>query len=159
MPGFFPYMIWSGAILLPVFGAVTWLFLMPGVVSASLPAPIAAPEKSSERPLGEPTVQKDIAAAKKAPEPKLYTVKPGDTLWKIAETVYGPGHGSSYYQIFEANKNLLSKPRNISPGQNVGDTAARAERSDCKISTLDIPHLFRARAIFHGHRLIRSWRI
>jgi Na+/H+ antiporter NhaD/arsenite permease-like protein len=117
MPGFFPYMIWSGAILLPVFAAVTWLFLMPGVVPASLPAPIAAPEKSSERPLGEPTVQKDIAAAKKAPEPKLYTVKPGDTLWKIAETVYGPGHGSSYYQIFEANKNLLSKPRNISPGQ------------------------------------------
>ncbi|MGH6794588.1 MAG: sodium:proton antiporter, partial [Methylocella sp.] len=28
MPGFFPYMIWSGAILLPVFVAVTWLFLM-----------------------------------------------------------------------------------------------------------------------------------
>jgi Na+/H+ antiporter NhaD/arsenite permease-like protein len=28
MPGFFPYMIWSGAILFPVFAAVTWLFLM-----------------------------------------------------------------------------------------------------------------------------------
>jgi Na+/H+ antiporter NhaD/arsenite permease-like protein len=28
MPGFFPYMIWSGAILFPVFVAVTWLFLM-----------------------------------------------------------------------------------------------------------------------------------
>lgn len=28
MPGFFPYMIWSGAILLPIFAAVTWLFLM-----------------------------------------------------------------------------------------------------------------------------------
>jgi len=28
MPGFFPYMIWSGAILLPVFAAVTFLFLM-----------------------------------------------------------------------------------------------------------------------------------
>ena len=27
MPGFFPYMLWSGAILLPVFAAVTWLFL------------------------------------------------------------------------------------------------------------------------------------
>ena len=28
MPGFFPYMIWAGAILFPVFAAVTWLFLM-----------------------------------------------------------------------------------------------------------------------------------
>jgi Na+/H+ antiporter NhaD/arsenite permease-like protein len=28
MPGFFPYMIWSGAILLPVFAAVNWLFLL-----------------------------------------------------------------------------------------------------------------------------------
>jgi Na+/H+ antiporter NhaD/arsenite permease-like protein len=27
MPGFFPYMIWSGAILLPLFAAVSWLFL------------------------------------------------------------------------------------------------------------------------------------
>ena len=27
MPGFFPYMLWSGAILLPLFVAVTWLFL------------------------------------------------------------------------------------------------------------------------------------
>lgn len=26
MPGFFPYMVWSGVILLPVFGAVSWLF-------------------------------------------------------------------------------------------------------------------------------------
>ncbi|MGB6176301.1 MAG: sodium:proton antiporter, partial [Methylocella sp.] len=28
MPGFFSYMIWSGAILFPVFAALTWLFLM-----------------------------------------------------------------------------------------------------------------------------------
>lgn len=28
MPAFFPYMIWSSAILLPVFAAVTWLFLL-----------------------------------------------------------------------------------------------------------------------------------
>jgi Na+/H+ antiporter NhaD/arsenite permease-like protein len=28
MPGFFRYMIWSGAILFPIFAAVTWLFLI-----------------------------------------------------------------------------------------------------------------------------------
>ncbi len=26
MPGFFPYMLWSGAILLPLFAAVTYFF-------------------------------------------------------------------------------------------------------------------------------------
>ncbi|MGH6812724.1 MAG: sodium:proton antiporter [Methylocella sp.] len=28
MPGFFHYMIWSGAILFPIFAAITWLFLL-----------------------------------------------------------------------------------------------------------------------------------
>jgi hypothetical protein len=26
MPGFFRYMLWSGAILVPIFAAVTWVF-------------------------------------------------------------------------------------------------------------------------------------
>jgi Na+/H+ antiporter NhaD/arsenite permease-like protein len=28
MPSFFGYLAWSGAVLLPVFAAVTWLFLL-----------------------------------------------------------------------------------------------------------------------------------
>ncbi|MFM9146484.1 MAG: sodium:proton antiporter, partial [Phycisphaerales bacterium] len=28
MPSFFGYMLWSGAFLLPLFGLVTWLFLV-----------------------------------------------------------------------------------------------------------------------------------
>jgi Na+/H+ antiporter NhaD/arsenite permease-like protein len=28
MPGFFRYMLWSGAILVPLFGAVTWIFFV-----------------------------------------------------------------------------------------------------------------------------------
>ena len=28
MPGFFGYMAWSGAILIPLFAAVTWQFLL-----------------------------------------------------------------------------------------------------------------------------------
>jgi Na+/H+ antiporter NhaD/arsenite permease-like protein len=28
MPGFFGYMAWSGAILIPLFVAVTWIFLL-----------------------------------------------------------------------------------------------------------------------------------
>src|ERR1700730_9430751 len=61
-------------------------------------------------------VQNSIAAAAKALEAKFYTSKPGDTLWKIAETEYGPGHGGKYLLIFEANKALLSNPGKLSPG-------------------------------------------
>jgi cytochrome c oxidase subunit 4 len=66
---------------------------------------------------GAATVHNDIAAAANAPESKFYTLKPGDTLWKIAEAEYGPGHGGKYHLIFEANKALLSDPGKLSPGQ------------------------------------------
>jgi cytochrome c oxidase subunit IV/LysM repeat protein len=66
---------------------------------------------------GATTDHNDIAAAAKAPESKFYTLKPGDTLWKIAESEYGPGHGGKYHLIFEANKTLLSNPGKLSPGQ------------------------------------------
>ena len=66
---------------------------------------------------GATTDHNDIAAAIKAPESKFYTLKPGDTLWKIAESEYGPGHGGKYHLIFEANKTLLSNPGKLSPGQ------------------------------------------
>ncbi|MDQ6703729.1 MAG: LysM peptidoglycan-binding domain-containing protein [Pseudomonadota bacterium] len=67
-------------------------------------------------PVGVATVQDDLAAAK-APGSKFYTVQPGDTLWKIAEAEYGPGHGGGYHRIFEANVPLLSDPEKIHPGQ------------------------------------------
>jgi cytochrome c oxidase subunit IV len=66
---------------------------------------------------GVATIQNDIAAAVKALEAKFYTLKPGDTLWKIAETEYGRGHGGEYHLIFEANKSLLSDPGKVHPGQ------------------------------------------
>ena len=46
---------------------------------------------------------------------KTYTVKPGDTLSKIAkETIGDP---NAYMDIFNANKNVLSDPDKIKPGQ------------------------------------------
>jgi nucleoid-associated protein YgaU len=44
-----------------------------------------------------------------------YTVKPGDTLSKIAKELLGSA--SAYPQIFEANRDQLSDPDKIKPGQ------------------------------------------
>ena len=52
-------------------------------------------------------------------EPHFYEVKKGDTLWKIAEEVYGKGHGDKNKIIFEANKPLLKSPEKIFPGQQL----------------------------------------
>lgn len=79
-----------------------------------------------------PTWQKDIAAdirvtggpAPAAPPPagpaaapaaKTYTVKSGDTLSKIAKEHLG--NASDYMKIFEANKDQLTNPDLIKPGQ------------------------------------------
>ncbi len=56
-----------------------------------------------------------VAAA--AEEAVFYTVKSGDTLWKIAETHYGKGQGVKHTLIFEANTPMLDSPDKIYPGQ------------------------------------------
>ena len=50
-------------------------------------------------------------------ETRTYTVKSGDSLWKIAEAMYG--NGSNYMKIFEANSDLLENPDKIFPGQEL----------------------------------------
>ena len=48
---------------------------------------------------------------------RTYTVKSGDTLSKISKEVYGASQ--SYMKIFEANKDKLSDPNEIQPGQEL----------------------------------------
>src|SRR5262245_35607517 len=75
-----------------------------------------------------PTWQKDIIAdiqvtgpapgaapAAAAPAAKTYTVKSGDSLSKIAKEHLG--NANAYMRIFELNKDLLSDPDKIQPGQ------------------------------------------
>ncbi len=46
---------------------------------------------------------------------RTYTVKPGDTLSKIAKDHLG--NANAYMKIFEANRDQLSDPDKIKPGQ------------------------------------------
>ncbi|HEY3162683.1 MAG TPA: LysM peptidoglycan-binding domain-containing protein [Vicinamibacterales bacterium] len=46
---------------------------------------------------------------------RTYTVKPGDTLSKIAKEMLGDAN--AYMDIFNANKGLLTDPNKITPGQ------------------------------------------
>jgi nucleoid-associated protein YgaU len=55
------------------------------------------------------------AKAPAAPESKTYTVQSGDTLSKIAKQHLG--NANDYMKIFELNKDQLSDPDKIKPGQ------------------------------------------
>ncbi len=48
---------------------------------------------------------------------RTYTVKPGDTLSKIAEEMYA--NPNEYQKIFDANRDQLRDPNQIRPGQQL----------------------------------------
>jgi nucleoid-associated protein YgaU len=48
---------------------------------------------------------------------QTYTVKPGDSLSKIAKQFYGDAN--EYMEIFNANRDKLSDPNKIQPGQEL----------------------------------------
>ena len=54
------------------------------------------------------------AAPKAAAAPQTYTVKPGDSLSKIAKEHLG--NANLYMEIFNANKDVLQDPDKIKPG-------------------------------------------
>jgi len=66
---------------------------------------------------GVASVENNIVADAPAPESRSYEVQKGDTLWRIAEEMYGKGKGAKYETIFEANRPMLSHPDKIYPGQ------------------------------------------
>lgn len=67
--------------------------------------------------VGVAEVQSDLLVNNAVPPaPVFYTVKKGDTLWKIAETHYGKGQGAKYTEIVKANTPPVKNPDLIQPG-------------------------------------------
>lgn len=69
-------------------------------------------------PTWQQEVVADIRATSPAPGPqgeRTYTVQPGDTLSRIAKEMLGDAN--AYMDIFNANKDQLTDPDKIKPGQ------------------------------------------
>ena len=64
----------------------------------------------------DPNAQATPQAAA-APAQRTYTVQAGDSLSKISKQFYG--NANDYMKIFEANRDLLSDPNKINPGQQL----------------------------------------
>ena len=78
---------------------------------------VAVPE-TAPAPADEVRAEPEPTPAEAVPEEQdRYTVQSGDTLWNIAENVYGDG--SKYLKIFDANTDLLEQPDQIFPGQKL----------------------------------------
>ena len=58
----------------------------------------------------------DLQVQAPGTESTMYTVKKGDTLWKIAEVHYGKGQGAKYTEIVKANTPPVKNPDLIQPG-------------------------------------------
>jgi nucleoid-associated protein YgaU len=72
--------------------------------------------KGESEQLEEPVPEQEADAP--VPEPARvdsYTVLSGDTLWRIADKLYGDGE--KYVEIYEANREELESPDRILPGQ------------------------------------------
>ncbi|MFC1850790.1 LysM peptidoglycan-binding domain-containing protein [candidate division CSSED10-310 bacterium] len=78
------------------------------------------PGMRGQSPAAAPPAQAPPAPTQTAPAEgasEFYTIKPGDTLGKIAKEHYGDA--MKYKMIFEANETVIKNPDMIYPGQKI----------------------------------------
>jgi uncharacterized protein YidB (DUF937 family) len=106
----------------------TWGKVLLGGVGAAVAAKAAASyfgnkDDEEQSPTSEqPTtitsaVPVDTGMGAPTTAPRTYTVASGDTLSKIAKQFYNDGN--QWPRIFDANRDILSNPDRISPGQHL----------------------------------------
>jgi LysM repeat protein len=67
--------------------------------------------KSTKKKKGSTTSSKRSTKSTNSNKGKKYTVKKGDTLWKLSKKFYGDG--SKYNKIYEANKKVIKNPNSL----------------------------------------------
>lgn len=93
-------------------------------VPPAQPVSIDVPERrSSVAPVEEPVIQPITSspstsnASSSVDTPSEYVIQKNDTLQKISKKVYGTY--KKWYQIYEANKDILKDPNRIKPGLTI----------------------------------------
>ena len=76
-----------------------------------------APVPATPTPAAGAVVTGGVPAATAGSAPKVHVVEKGDTLGAIAKKYYGKA--GAYMKVFEANKDILTDPDKIKPGQKL----------------------------------------
>ena len=81
------------------------------------PAPVTAISTAPHAPNSGAGVSTAPALQQSKKPGAVADVKPGDTLWGLAEQYFGKGNGARYGEIASANKGQIKNPDLIYPKQ------------------------------------------
>src|SRR3954468_839011 len=84
---------------------------------SDLTADITVNQSAASQQSQQQQAPKTMGAGAGSTGHRTYTVKSGDSLSKISKEVYG--NAGDYMKIFEANRDKLSDPNKIQPGQEL----------------------------------------